>query len=319
MDRTGAQALGAAVLFLGSGAALVVAVALALLIAAYAYRRAIKTKGMHPPKTAGDVWLGVGNALFAGGAVALAIFAFQQTLRNDIDRAKAETDFLSRIALTADLPGFDPPPTKRAQWTSNGCAAPSDLSEEDQRALGRLAGLSFAAKNLEGARLDGMTFKRTIFRDARLVGVTFTCADLESANLERADLHGAVLTGADLTGADLRGARIDAALWDVRDWTGAMVDMSTCWPKSGPWESESASRWMNDHHLAAFALGNRRPAYGHFCNDRSHRVIYADGTHRTRHVPLAIGPTDAYSAGRWRQEMLRTLQEMARSRPTHRH
>lgn len=298
-----------AVSLIGPQDALWLAVLAAALSAFFAYRRALRADSA---KTGSDVWLGVGNALLAGGALALVLFILQQSFRDDVDRARGETEFLSRVAMTADLTGFDPPPTARTSWTGGRCVAPTGADSDDERAVKRLAGWSLAAKDLEGARLDGMRLEGTSFRDARLVGATLTCADMREANLQRADLHGAVLTGADLSRADLRGARLDGAIWDVRRWGGARVDLSTCWPSSGPWRREPRGRWMKERGIEPRTLGTRGRAYGHLCDDAANRVIRGDRTRSERHVPPAIGRTDVYEERQWREDVLRTLRQLVR-------
>jgi Pentapeptide repeats (8 copies) len=297
--------------FLGDGGPIWLGLVIAASLAIWAYWRALRERDGRNAKTAADIWLGIGNAIFAGGVIALVLFILQKPLRDEVDHARTATEFLSRIALTADLAGFDPPPTDRATWEAGTCAPPDAETDEDRRSLGRLAGLSFNAKNLEGARLDGMRLDGTSFRDARLVGVTFTCADLRHANLERANLQGALLTGANLAESDLRGARLDGAIWDVTSWSGATVDISTCWPREGPWKRAPLGPWMSDQGLDPTRLGERPPSYGHFCNDPAGEVIYRHRVRNEKNIPPAIGRTDVYDERRWRSSVLRALRTLA--------
>jgi hypothetical protein len=256
------------------------------------------------------VWLGLGNALFAGGALALILVILQQSVSNEIDRARADSEFQTRISLSADLRGFDPVGGVRTEWTGHGCVLRRGTATDAQH-LNSLEGWSFNAKNLEGARLDGMGLRDTSFRDARLVGATFICADLAGANLQRANLDGALLSGANLAKADMRGARLGGAIWDVSNWEHATVDVSTCWPKQGPWGANPAGQWMKDNQLRATSWGAWPPSYGHFCNDRSQgEVIYDSGIRVEKNVPPAMGRTDVYEEGRWRDEMLRGLKAL---------
>ncbi len=276
-----------------------------------AYGTALKQR--EDPKTAADISLGIGNALFAGAGVAVLVFCLQQWVRSRLDETTARAEFLSRVNLSANLTGFDPPPTRRLTWDGHTCSSPDRLSSKEAEQLRGLAGWSFSAKNLEGARMNGLTLKSSVFKDARLVGVTFTCADLDGADLKRADLSGADLSGATLRGADLRGADLDGSIWDVQDWAGAKVDISTCWPVVGPWVSTPADRWMEQRGLAPRILGNRPAAYGHFCDERRARtVIFTDGIRPARDVPPAIGRTNDYLERRWRSDVLAALRKLVR-------
>jgi hypothetical protein len=276
--------------------------------AAYAYALGhSRTEG----KTRADIAVGIGNAFFAGAGIAAVTFLLQQGVRSQLDRASAEADFLARVNLAANLTGFDPPPVRRPQWRGTACTSRDDIPSEDRRLLDKLAGWSFSAKNLEGARMDGLGLRQASFRDARLVGVTFGCADLSKTNLQRADLSGTDLSGTNLKDADLRGAKLDGATtWAVKSWEGAKVDIQTCWGVEGPWGRQPAAKWLSAHGLRPFTLGRHAASFGHLCDDAAHRVIYVNGLRPGRDVPPAIGKTNIYRQQQWQKEVLIALRAL---------
>jgi len=97
---------------------LVVVAATAFLVAVIAWwlallarepRSDIPNENRRRAKTWGDIALGIGNGLFAGAAVAIAVFTFQQGLRDQIDRATKRSAFKTQVVLSSNLTGFDPP------------------------------------------------------------------------------------------------------------------------------------------------------------------------------------------------------------------
>lgn len=111
----------------------------------------------------------------------------------------------------------------------------SNLSHRDLRIFW------FQLTDLYGANLEESNFSGTSFVDADLSHANLrsailskTClnyARVRRANLEDADLRYANLLYTDFKGADLRGANLRNAEVDATNFTGAIYDNRTKWPR----------------------------------------------------------------------------------------
>ncbi|MER5932012.1 pentapeptide repeat-containing protein [Streptomyces sp. NPDC002054] len=168
--------------------------------AIFAWRMAIKEPEREPRI---EVLAGIGGGLITGIAVGVSALFLEQSLG---ERQKYSA-WRANVEIAESIPGFTP-------------------GSRD------IQGINFSGKVLHNADFRGADLRKAQLRDTDLTG-----ADLRGARMQGANLVGANFYQADLRGAHLEGTWLHAANFteatindDATYFTGAIVDIDTCWP-----------------------------------------------------------------------------------------
>jgi hypothetical protein len=224
--------------------------------------------------------MALGNSLFAGGVVTVAVFVLQQQV---IDRQATER----RLLTPGDLSGYDPGP-RNPERGARGADGNCIESRETREKRTLLKNRYLVSRQMTGTRLDGMNLTGANLRETNLRGATLKCAILDRVSFVGADLSGANLAGADLRGADFRGASLEGATIPLRvtAWYSSKVtdddgnplhvaaNAQTCWPPV------VTRKWSEAHHLAASEMKSPvrfAASYGHTCDTSTVLVSQGKG------------------------------------------
>jgi len=248
------------------------------------------------PKDRSDVLMALGNAVLAGGAIALASFLIQQQVIQQRDRE-------TRLLMTADLSGYDPGPTaaERGTFAPDSSECVEDIATiKDQKNRRFLRGRYLTAKRLNGARLGGLNMEDTEFRDAELRGAVMACSLLDGASFLHADLAAADLRGASLRRADFRAASFDRAeLPSKRSaWRGVKVNAQTCWPtRLGPKFIRRLPVLPQPIKAIELPAGDRSAedfpaAFGHYCGRKTAMLVKGQADRDAPPAPGEVRPAE---------------------------